>query len=136
MASGAGLARLAREAVVDGVAPSILAAAGTIEAVDGPLVTSLVAGGDAAAAAVLDAFAGWVALGLLNIVNIVDPEVVVLGGGLVGEGDRLLHRISDSFDVAAAASGVGPLDLRISSVGPSAGAVGAAMLAGVTTDDR
>ena len=33
------------------------------------------------ALAVLDRFAWWVALGLVNLINLLDPEVVVLGGG-------------------------------------------------------
>jgi predicted NBD/HSP70 family sugar kinase len=43
--------------------------------------------GDPEALAVLDELARWVALGLVNLVNLLDPERVVVGGGLA-EADR------------------------------------------------
>ena len=40
-----------------------------------------------------EAFAWWVGLGLANVVNALDPEVVVIGGGLVEVGDLLLDPV-------------------------------------------
>ena len=45
-------------------------------------VAARAAGGDAAAQATLDRHAGRLARGLAHVVNIFDPEVIVLGGGL------------------------------------------------------
>jgi glucokinase len=42
--------------------------------------------GDAGAITVFDAFAWWVALGLVNLVNLLDPALVVVGGGLIEAG--------------------------------------------------
>ena len=90
-ASGSGLGRLAREAVHAGRAPRVLQlAGGDPEAVRGEHVTRAVAEGDAEAAAVLDRFAWWLALGLANLTNIFDPQAFVLGGGLVRAGESLL----------------------------------------------
>jgi len=42
----------------------------------------LAAGGDAAARATLDRHAGRLARGLAVVVDIIDPDIIVLGGGL------------------------------------------------------
>ena len=44
------------------------------------------------AQAVLDALARWIALGLANLTNVLDPAVIVIGGGLVDAADLLLAR--------------------------------------------
>ena len=36
-------------------------------------------------------FGWWVALGLANLANALDPELIVLGGGLIAAGDVLIE---------------------------------------------
>jgi glucokinase len=136
VASGSGLAHLARLAVAAGDGGSIIAAAGSSGAISGPLVTTLAAQGDPDALAVLDTFAEWVALGLVNVINIVDPEVIVLGGGLVTEGDRLAVRVREALARHVAHSGLQSVEVALASAGAAAGAVGAALLAGSTPAAR
>jgi predicted NBD/HSP70 family sugar kinase len=58
--------------------------------------------GDAAAAAVVDLIAGRIALAIAAVVPVLDPALVILGGGIAGNGgdlllapiERELHRIS------------------------------------------
>ncbi len=45
----------------------------------------------------LDELAHWIALGLANLVNILDPEVIVIGGGLVEAADLLLPEVRTRF---------------------------------------
>jgi fructokinase len=52
------------------------------DAVPGELVVSRAAGGDAPARASLDAWERRLAKSLASVINILDPEVIVLGGGL------------------------------------------------------
>ncbi|HEV2360422.1 MAG TPA: ROK family protein, partial [Acidimicrobiales bacterium] len=90
-ASGSGLARLARDAATGGRATRVLELAGGDEArVTGQLVVQAAEEGDTEALAVLGQFAFWVGLGLANLANLLDPEVIVLGGGLVEAGEILL----------------------------------------------
>ena len=42
--------------------------------------------------------AWWLALGLANLTNLFDPEVIVLGGGLVEEADLLLEPIRRLYE--------------------------------------
>lgn len=130
-ASGTGLAWLARRAVEAGEAPGVLDAAGSVEAIRGEHVTTLVGTGDAGAEVVFDRYAGYVALGVANLVLLLDPEVVVLGGGLsvehLGLADRVRRHLRQRFVAATAERSVQVIG---SPGGPEAGAVGAALLAG------
>ena len=46
--------------------------------------------GDAAAAEVVDEYISYLACGISNIINIFQPSVLSIGGGICGEGDNLL----------------------------------------------
>lgn len=89
------------------------------------MVTDAAAKGSREALAILDRYGWWVAVGLANLVNILDPDTVVLGGGIVANGELVLDPIRRHLE---AFHTVAPLDLRISSLGPRAGAIGAALL--------
>jgi glucokinase len=58
--------------------------------VTGPLVTELAHDGDAAAREVLSQLGRDLGIGITNLVNIFNPEIVVVGGGLVAAGEFLL----------------------------------------------
>jgi glucokinase len=128
-ASGSGLAHLAREAARAGNLAQIVATAGGIEAIRGEQVTDAAQAGDPEALAVIDSFADWVALGLVNVTNLFDPERIVLSGGLSADPDLFLPPIEKSFDANLFASGLRPKpQLRFAELGPMAGGIGAALL--------
>ena len=130
-ASGSGLGRLAREAAHAGRADRILQlAGGDAEDVRGEHVTAAAAEGDAAAEAVMAAYAWWLALGLANLANVFDPEVLVLGGGLVEAGPVLVDPVRAAFAELVEAVEQRP-EVRIepAQLGEHAGAIGAARLA-------
>jgi fructokinase len=54
----------------------------TGRALEGPEITRLAAAGDAPAVATVDAYARRLAVALAAVVNLLDPDVIVLGGGL------------------------------------------------------
>jgi glucokinase len=89
-ASGAGVARLAREAATAGRLTELVARVGDPEAVRGEDVTHAAASGDRESLAVLDEVAWWLALGLANLTATLDPERFVVGGGLTAEAGELL----------------------------------------------
>ena len=60
------------------------------EEVDGPLLSSLALGGDQAAVKVLTDIGEKLGLGMVSIVNIFNPELVVVGGGAAEAADILL----------------------------------------------
>jgi glucokinase len=133
-ASGSGLGRLARDAAAAGRADRLVAlAGGDPEAVRGEHVTRAAADGDAEASAVLAQFAWWVAVGVANLVDLVDPELVVIGGGLVEAGDVWLDPVRTAYaGLVLAHDHRPPIGIVGARLGPDAGAVGAALLAAGT----
>lgn len=130
-ASGSGLGRLARELAVAGAAGELVdRAGGDPEALKGEHVTAAAAAGDRAAIEIMGRFAWWVAVGLANLTNLFDPEVIVLGGGLVLAGDVLLEPTRRAFHDLVEAAEVRPeVSIVAATLGARAGAVGAGLLA-------
>lgn len=60
------------------------------EDMDAALVFKAANLGDPAAAQVVDAAMAWLGIGVANLVNIFNPELVVIGGGVSLAGDKLL----------------------------------------------
>lgn len=131
IASGGALGRLARDRAAAGSAGEVLRlAGGDVEAVAGDHVAAAALAGNAEALAIVDDYADAVALGLASLVAVLDPERVVLGGGVLGMGDVLLGRVRHAFDrhlEGAAARGGVPI--VAAGLGERAGAIGAAALA-------
>lgn len=130
-ASGAGLGVLGREAAVAGAAGDVVRrAGGDPEQVKGEHVTAAAAAGDPAALEIMARFGWWVALGLANLASLLDPEVIVIGGGLVEAGDVLMNPIRDAFPDLLEAGAVRPVPTVVAAgLGQQAGAVGAGLLA-------
>jgi glucokinase len=96
--------------------------------VSGEEVLLRVAQEDPEAQLVLKEFASWVALGLFNLVNTLDPQIIVLGGGL-GSSGVLRQFVSDALSKQMPPSELRPAPLLVTAqLGPEAGAVGAALL--------
>jgi glucokinase len=131
-ASGTGLARLAREAAeVRRLQRVVELAGGSPDDVRGEDVCIAAAEGDDEALAVVDEFARWVAIGLVNLTNLLDPDRFVLGGGLAESSELYIEPIRRWFVELLYAPHLRPHpDLVFARFGPYAGAVGAAVLAG------
>ncbi|WP_420450478.1 ROK family protein [Ilumatobacter sp.] len=134
-ASGSGLAMLAREAATGRRLQGVVEAAGGAQAVTGEHVRDAARTGDAEAIAVIDDFARWVALGLTNLTNAFDPEVLVLGGGLATGADLYLEPISRWYARLLYQPHLRPLPrIEFATWGDRAGAVGAALLPGLRSN--
>ena len=133
-ASGSGLAQLARAAAVGGRLRRVVEVAGG-DAGAGARRARPGGGreGDAGRVAVIDEFARWVALGLVNLTNALDPATFVLGGGLAEGADLYLEPIQRWFTELLYAPELRPHPaLAFAELGERAGAIGAAMFAGQT----
>lgn len=86
--------------------------------------------GDDDALGSIEVFARWVATGLASLSNLLDPEVFVIGGGVVGGWDVIHPAVERWFGELLYASGHRPRPLVVPAVlGPGAGAIGCALLA-------
>ncbi len=114
LASGRALDQLARERGIDG----------------GPAAVRAAHDGDERAIAVVATIGRRLGLGIANAINMLDPEVVAIGGGVSVAGDLLL---APAMETARhfVLPGVGTrTQVRIARSGPRAGVRGAALLAG------
>ena len=85
--------------------------------------------GDKAAKEVVDKYIAYLATGLTNIVNIFQPEVVSIGGGISNEGQKLIDMLDPLVKNETYGRGVvKATELRIAKLGNDAGIVGAATL--------
>ena len=99
------------------------------ERVSGRTACDAMRAGDEAAKEVYDKYVYYLAIGLANIINIFQPEVISLGGGISGEGQSLIDSL---LPIVRKEQYGGFLDkqtdLRIAKLGNDAGIVGAAAL--------
>lgn len=125
--SGNALVRHARAGLVPGVLHDL--AEGDPALVDGPMVTQAARQGDPVALAAFHEVGTWLGTGLANLVAALDPEVVVVGGGVSAAGDLVLEpaRAELARSLVGAADRVVPPVLRAAH-GPEAGVVGAASM--------
>ncbi len=85
--------------------------------------------GDAAAQEVIDTYSLYLASGLTSMINIFQPEVLSIGGGISGEGDELIKLVIDTIHKEQYGSGfVEPTKVVIAKLGNDAGIIGAAFL--------
>lgn len=101
-------------------------AAVTGEALSGEDITSRALTGDAAAQATLDRHLDRTARALAHVVNIIDPDVIVIGGGLVGL-PGLVERLPAAIAPHVFAVAV-DITVKAAHHGPASGVRGAARL--------
>jgi glucokinase len=131
VASGLAIARAGARAVVEEPGSTIAhLAGGDPHLATGELVTRAAREGDAAAVAIVTAVAGRLGEGIAGLVNVLDPDVVVVGGGVGEAGDLLMGPLREAYLAAVEGADVRP-DVSIvpAQLGNDAGAIGAALLA-------
>jgi glucokinase len=93
------------------------------------LVTDLAHDGDQAARDVVALMGTYLGVGIANVVNILNPEVVVVGGGVVAAGDLLLEPARRVMAERALAPSRDQVRIVPTRFGDASGMVGAALLA-------
>lgn len=131
MAAGPAIARRGAEAVRRGRAPGIAArAGGNPKAVTAETVVGAALAGDSVARQIVERAGFYVGVGVVNLVHTLNPQLIVIGGGVaLGASDLLLDHVRAT--VAARAMPPFQRDLRIlpASLGDDAGLLGALALA-------
>jgi len=101
----------------------------TGETVDGPLLTQLGLSGDPAAVAVLTRIGELLGAGLTTLVNIFNPELIVVGGGAAAAGELLFEPARRVIAERALPPARDQVRVAAAALGPDAGLFGAAALA-------
>ncbi len=123
--SATALIRQTQAAMEKDKASLLWAEAGALDTVSGRTAFDAMRRGDKTAAAVVEQYVDLLARGLVYVTNAVHPELLVIGGGIAGEGDALLIPVRAAMtriDPTAAAS----VKLAISALGRHAAVIGAA----------
>ena len=85
--------------------------------------------GDEAGKEVVDMYLGYLSCGLANMVNIFQPEVISIGGGVSNEGQSLVEALVPLIRKEQYGGTLPPLtDIRIATLKNDAGIIGAALL--------
>jgi len=102
---------------------------GDYEHISGKTAFSAAKQGDAAAAEVVSEYIDYLACGLANIINIFQPDVCSIGGGICREGDYLLKPLEERvFQEVYTKTREPKTKLLIAELGNDAGIIGAASL--------
>lgn len=129
VASGNALSVLAQRGFREGWLPSPDGPGASIRHVVGEDLVAAARAGNDRALSTVDGLARWVALGMVNLLNIFDPERVVIAGGLAAAADVLLPRVEKWRDrLGSDFGGRQKALITRGALGDQAGAIGAALL--------
>jgi glucokinase len=128
LASGTAISRRARELAIE-KPDSALGRFAAERKVLGEDVTRLAREGDALALSVLEEAGRWLGIGLAGFVNIFNPEVVAIGGGVMAAGELILEAAREEVHLRARPPSRDLAEIKEATLGPKSGLLGAATLA-------
>lgn len=99
------------------------------EAVTTEAIVETARRGDAACRRIIGHTASYLAMGIANIVSLLNPEMIVLGGGLMQAGDMFLEPIRTEAARWAQPIALRQVRIELTQLGEDAGVLGAARLA-------
>lgn len=102
---------------------------GDINKLDGKCVFSGVAKGDATAEKVLEKYIIYLGAGVINIINIFQPDIISIGGGLSNAGEVLIDPLKEIIKKESySRTSLKQPEIVIATLNNDAGLIGAAML--------
>lgn len=130
-ASGNALVRDTREEAGSLLAADLVARAGGDPAnIDGPMITEAAAAGDRFALGRVHAIGTWLGEGAASLAAVLDPTMIVVGGGVAAAGEILIAPMREAFRANLTGRGYRPEpEIVQARLGNEAGMLGAADLA-------
>jgi len=130
LASGTAIARDARELAACGRGAQILAAAGGDAAgITAVTVAAAAAAGDNTAESIIARAARYLGIGIANIINLLNPSLVVLGGGVMDIGEPVWQNLRTEVQARTLEEAGKSARLAAAELGGRAGVMGAIALA-------
>jgi glucokinase len=105
---------------------AVLRAHGDITAKD---IFDAAAGGDALADRIVEETAFYLGVGAMNLMHVIDPDMIVFGGGMIAAGESFLERIRRHVRELAFPVPAEKTQVRYAQLGSDAGFIGAAACA-------
>ena len=135
LASGTAIAREARERVARG-APMLFAelADGDLDRITAKMVAQAAEQGDEEAREIIDTAMIYLGVGMANLVNVLNPQLLVIGGGLTKMGARLFDPVRRAVDRRAFPATAAAVEIKCAELGEEVGLLGAAAVAMAATE--
>ncbi len=127
LASGPAIAREAKRAIAEGRSPIMAGLAGDSRPT-AELVLRAAQQGDGVAREIIQRAGYCLGIGLIGVLNCLNPEALILGGGLIGLGDLYLEPAITTAKSGAFEQIMSDVTITIASLGERSGALGAAAL--------
>ena len=129
LASGQGIARSAREELKKGAQSILLEmCGGDLQKLTAEMVASAAKKGDVLAWNIFSRAAEYIGLGISALINLFNPEAVVLGGGVVQAGEILFDNVRKTINARALNRSARGVPLLPATFGLKAAAMGAVSL--------
>ncbi|SJZ83493.1 ROK family protein [Garciella nitratireducens] len=129
-ASATALIRYVKKRIEEGKKESFILekVGGKIDQIEGKTIIDAAREGDILAKEAMDRLIQYLAIGIVNLLNVLDPEKVVIGGGLSKAGDFLLNPLKEEVQKRLSFKEVTYGDIVLARLGNDAGIIGAAFL--------
>jgi len=103
--------------------------ANKLENIDGRMIFDAAKEGDQFALQAVNRLAHYLAIGIMNIIAVIDPEMFVLGGGIANAGEFLLERVREQLEKEKYFPSAPIGNLCLATLKNDAGVLGGAFLA-------
>lgn len=127
LASGPSIVEMAEKYIMGGKSSKFRELAG-----DDPITPEIVARaagfGDEVAKAIYKTAGYWIGIALTNVVNLLNPEIIIIGGGVAKSGNLLLDPVRKTVEERALKTATENLQIVEAQLGNNAGVIGASLL--------
>jgi glucokinase len=101
---------------------------GDMDKINAKVVFDAAKEGDSVAMQVFNRFVKYLTIAINNVISFIDPDMIILGGGVSRAGDFLLDAVKAALPEYLFYPTLKQPELRIASLGNDAGIIGAALL--------
>ena len=127
-ASGPSIVAMAKEYVMGGKSAKFREIAGSIDAITPAIVAQAANEGDAVAKKIFEIMGEYIGIGLTSVVNLLNPEKIVIGGGVADAGDILLEPLRKTLKSRTMPIQGGAVEVVPAQLGNTAGIIGSSLL--------
>lgn len=127
-ASGPSIVAMAQEYLKGGKSTKFREMAGADGEITPYIVAKAAKAGDPVAKRIFEIVGTYIGMGLVSVINLLNPEKVIIGGGVAAAGDLLLDPIRKTIKERAMVVAGNSVEIVPAELGNSAGVIGASML--------
>ncbi len=130
LAAGPAIARKAQACILHGQETIMTdMVSGRLEEITSKTVGEAAAAGDILAKEIVDKAAEYLGIGIANLINVINPDTIVIGGGVSNMGELLLQPLRRATQRRAMKAAFEKVEIVKAELGSDAGVVGAVCLA-------